>query len=121
MNKKNSTVSEGAIGRRSFTMRLGIASAAAALPAGALLTSQTRANAFDIVRSNSRLSEGDAAILRFLAAAELIEADLWTQPFTASIVITTGRARIRLATFSHRWPRATLINEMDFEGFMFPP
>ena len=79
MNKKNNTVSEGAIGRRSFMKRLGMAGAAATLPVGALLTSQTRANAFDIGRSNGRLSEGDAAILRFLAAAELIEADLWTQ------------------------------------------
>ena len=79
MNKKNNTVSEGAIGRRSFMKRLGMAGAAATLPVGALLTSQTRANAFDIGRSNGRLSEGDAAILRFLAAAELIEADLWIQ------------------------------------------
>ena len=79
MNKKNNTMSEGAIGRRSFMKRLGMAGAAATLPVGALLTSQTRANAFDMGRSNGRLSEGDAAILRFLAAAELIEADLWIQ------------------------------------------
>src|SRR5580658_2416169 len=68
-------IPEGTIGRRSFMKRLGIAGAAAALPAGALLTSQTRASA----AGNSNLSAGDAAILRFLAAAELIEADLWTQ------------------------------------------
>ena len=55
--------------------RLGMAGAAA-LPVGALLSSQTRARAQIF---GSRLSEGDAAILRFLAAAELIEADLWTQ------------------------------------------
>src|SRR5271170_704516 len=79
MDKKNNAVSDGAIGRRSFMKRMGMAGAAAALPIGTLLTSRTRANAFDIVRSNGRLSEGDAAILRFLAAAELIEADLWTQ------------------------------------------
>jgi hypothetical protein len=42
------------------------------------LSSQTRASAAGY-RSGSRLSEGDAAILRFLAAAELIESDLWTQ------------------------------------------
>ncbi|MGC9943545.1 MAG: hypothetical protein ABSE48_17090 [Verrucomicrobiota bacterium] len=59
--------------------RLGMAGAAAALPVGTLLTSQTRASADGTERSNARLSEGDAAILRFLAAAELIEADLWTQ------------------------------------------
>jgi len=58
--------------------RLGMAGAAAALPVGTLLTSQTRAGAAGYSRS-PRLSEGDAAILRFLAAAELIESDLWTQ------------------------------------------
>jgi len=77
-NQFNSVLN-GAIGRRSFMKRLGMAGAATALPAGVLLTSQTRANANDIVRSSGRLSRGDAAILRFLAAAELIEADLWTQ------------------------------------------
>lgn len=53
--------------------RLGIAGAA--LPAGALLTSKTRARAED----SGRLTEGDAAILRFLAAAEILETDLWQQ------------------------------------------
>jgi hypothetical protein len=71
-------MSEGAFGRRSFMKRLGMAAAAAALPVGTLLTSQTRASAAGYSRG-PRLSEGDAAILRFLAAAELIEADLWTQ------------------------------------------
>jgi hypothetical protein len=78
-NNKSSITSKGAMGRRSFMKRLGIAGAAATLPVGTLFTGQTRANAFEIVRSNGRLSAGDAAILRFLAAAELIEADLWTQ------------------------------------------
>jgi hypothetical protein len=72
---KNNIMSKGTIGRRSFLKRLGMAGAAA-LPVGALLTSQTRASAAGFGPS---LSRGDAAILRFLAAAELIEADLWTQ------------------------------------------
>jgi hypothetical protein len=62
--------------------RLGMVGAAAALPVGALLTSQRRASAGGIVVGNTineNLSRGDAAILRFLAAAELIESDLWTQ------------------------------------------
>jgi hypothetical protein len=63
------------IGRRSFMKRLGLAAGAAALPAGGLLSSQTsaRAQGFDF------LPRGDEAILRFLSAAEQIEADLWTQ------------------------------------------
>jgi len=40
-----------------------------------LLANGTSARA----QERGRLSEGDTAILRFLAAAELIEADLWTQ------------------------------------------
>ena len=76
MENKNNIMSEGAIGRRSFIKRLGMAGATAALPVGALLTSQTNARAGIF---GGRLSAGDAAILRFLAAAELIEADLWTQ------------------------------------------
>ena len=66
----------GTIGRRSFIKRLGLAGAAA-LPVGTLLTNQTRANSGGFFSPG--LSPGDAAILRFLAAAELIEADLWTQ------------------------------------------
>ena len=76
MENQNNTISEGTIGRRSFIKRLGIAGATAALPVGALLSSQTSARAGIF---GSRLSAGDAAILRFLAAAELIEADLWIQ------------------------------------------
>jgi hypothetical protein len=71
-------ISEGAIARRSFMKRLGMVGAAATLPIGGLLTSPTRASAAGCV-SGPSLTEGDAAILRFLAAAELIEADLWTQ------------------------------------------
>jgi hypothetical protein len=74
MNEK--IMSDGTIGRRSFMKHLGMAGVAAALPVGSLLTSPMRANASSI---NGKLSVGDAAILRFLAAAELIEADLWTQ------------------------------------------
>jgi hypothetical protein len=76
MKNKNNIISEGAIGRRSFIKRLGMAGATTALPVGALLSSQTSARAGIF---GNRLSPGDAAILRFLAAAELIEADLWTQ------------------------------------------
>src|SRR5579859_4942777 len=61
------------LGRRSFMKRLGVAGAA--LPAGALLTSKTRARA----EGSGRITDGDAAILRFLAAAEILETDLWQQ------------------------------------------
>lgn len=63
------------IGRRSFMKRIGLAGTAA-LPVSALLTSPARARdqGFD-----SRLTRGDVAILKFLAAAEILESDLWQQ------------------------------------------
>lgn len=58
--------------RRSFLKGLGVASAA--ISAAPLLTIAAKAEE----RSGS-LTKGDAAILRFLAAAEIIESDLWLQ------------------------------------------
>ena len=60
------------IGRRSFMRSLGAASSML-LPATAF--SSAAAGSGD----GSRLNRGDVAILRFLAAAELIETDLWQQ------------------------------------------
>ena len=65
---------QSVVKRRSFLKSVGIAGAA--LSAGALLG--TRANA-QVARNTGKLSKGDAALLRFAAAAELIEADLWQQ------------------------------------------
>jgi hypothetical protein len=56
--------------------RVGLAGLA--IPIGASLTGGMTAVAQEF-GFGSRLRESDAAILRFLAAAELIEADLWTQ------------------------------------------
>src|SRR6267154_25067 len=65
---------QGVVKRRSFLKGLGIAGAT--LSAGALLGTESKAQS---TRSTGRLSRGDAALLRFAAAAELIEADLWQQ------------------------------------------
>jgi hypothetical protein len=62
----------GVAGRRSFLKGVGLAGVAA-LPGSALLASTAAAKA------SSSITKGDVAILRFLAAAELIEADLWQQ------------------------------------------
>src|SRR6267378_7033032 len=65
---------QGVVKRRSFLKGLGIAGAT--LSAGAVLGSEGNAQA---TRSPGKLFKGDAALLRFAAAAELIEADLWQQ------------------------------------------
>ncbi len=62
--------------RRSF-LRGSLASGAAIVGGAALGTVTTRAQ--DVDENSTVPTKGDIAILRFLAAAELIEADLWTQ------------------------------------------
>jgi len=64
---------EDVVKRRSFLK--GISIAGATLAAGAMLG---KLNA-QTTHSLRHLSKGDAALLRFAAAAELIEADLWQQ------------------------------------------
>jgi len=59
--------------RRSFLLKGGAAVGAASLGAGGLLLEPSEALA------KGGLTKGDAAILRFLAAAEIIETDLWQQ------------------------------------------
>jgi hypothetical protein len=63
------------LGRRSFVKGLGFAGAAL-LPAGGLLMSAGSAFAKE---RKGPVTRGDVNILRFLAAAELIETDLWQQ------------------------------------------
>ena len=59
--------------RRSFLKGIGIAGAA--VSAGTLLTTEL----FGAEERSGSLTAGDAAILRFLAAAEILESDLWLQ------------------------------------------
>ncbi len=77
-----------AVGRRSFLKGLGMAGATL-LPASALAMSMSEGTPqqADLMdkggarkeKKNGRLTKGDAAILRFLAAAEILETDLWQQ------------------------------------------
>ena len=62
--------------RRSFLRRLALGAVAAA-PGAGLLSSASKA--FAAPTPSSGLSSGDTAILQFLAAAEIIETDLWQQ------------------------------------------
>jgi hypothetical protein len=68
----------GIIGRRSFLKGLGMAGAAL-LPASALSMTEAKADHKEDKDGRRRLTKGDAAILRFLAAAEILETDLWQQ------------------------------------------
>jgi len=71
--------------RRSFLKRLSLGGTAL-LPAAAWIAGGTAANARGVGAGKGRddefrgpLTRGDAAILRFLAAAEILETDLWQQ------------------------------------------
>src|SRR4029077_18977387 len=79
--------------RRSFLRRMGLGAVALA-PGAVLLNSASKA-----FGANHGLTEGDAAILRFLAAAEILESDLWEQywelggvPFGESVQTPRGES-----------------------------
>ena len=62
------------VNRRSF-MKSGLLAGGAAAVGAGVLAKGTSARA----QESGYLCNGDVAILRFLAAAEMIESDLWTQ------------------------------------------
>jgi hypothetical protein len=65
-------LSRGIVNRRSF-MRNGALAGAAAVGAGLM------AKSYAMETNASTITKGDIDILRFLAAAEILETDLWTQ------------------------------------------
>ena len=69
------TPSAGRSNRRSFLKKTAIAGAAASVGAG-ILSKSVPAFAKN---GHGSISKGDAAILRFVAAAEIIESDIWLQ------------------------------------------
>ena len=70
---------KSSINRRSF-MRKGLTAAGAATLGAGLLTHSSSALGQEGPEEHSgRLTKGDAAILRFLAAAEILETDFWVQ------------------------------------------
>ncbi len=72
--------SKGAINRRSF-MKKGLATAGATTLGAGMLVNGASIFALhsEAEEASGSLTPGDAAILRFLAAVEIIESDLWVQ------------------------------------------
>src|SRR5882672_7712884 len=64
--------------RRSFLMK-GVLAAGAATAGAGLLATRLSAVSHGPEEKSGRLTPGDASILRFLAAAEILETDLWQQ------------------------------------------
>src|SRR5579864_9135928 len=69
---------KGAINRRSF-VKNGLTAAGVATVGSGLLVNGTSALAEGSEKHSGRLSSGDAALLRFAAAAEILETDFWVQ------------------------------------------
>jgi len=74
--KQGTEVREGVVNRRSFLKKSMFVGAAATAGAGILGSGLP---AFARETSNASITKGDIDILRFLAAAEIIETDLWEQ------------------------------------------
>jgi len=100
------------LGRRSFMKRLGFGGVSL-LPLGGLLASGANATADSERSFGGRLSEGDVAILRFLAAAEILESDLWQQ-YTE---ISLGNASFQLALTALDGDMPTYVNQNTRDEF----
>jgi hypothetical protein len=104
-----STISkQGPVNRRSL-LKGGLLAGGAALGAG-LLGKGTSAFAQD---DRQRLNSGDVAILRFLAAAELIESDLWTQYAELGGIGKNPPVEVEPSTLN---PYQTALSNLDGDG-----
>jgi hypothetical protein len=93
-SSQSSSESRGKNGlqRRSFLKGIGMAGAA--LTGGSLLAAATKTT----TQTTGIITSGDVAILRFVAAAELIEADLWQQ-YAELGGLTPGQLPVETAPF----------------------
>jgi hypothetical protein len=93
--------------RRAF-MKLGLAVGGAAIGSHLLAESVP-------TLAGSPLSSGDAAILKFLAAAELIEADLWQQ-YAELGGLTPGQLPVETAPFTPMNSYQAALMNLDSDG-----
>jgi|ERR1700677_2520339 hypothetical protein len=110
--KQLAEVSERASNRRSFLKNSMVAGAVATVGAGILGNGLP---AFAAETGSSKLNKGDIAILRFLAAAELIEADLWTQ-YSELGGLTPGQLPVETAPFKPMNTFQAALMKLDSDG-----
>jgi len=115
---------ERAADRRSFLKNSMVAGAVATVGAGILGHALP---AFASETSNAAITKGDIAILRFLAAAELIESDLWTQyaelggigknpPIEVDMGQTLNPYQVALSNLDPDGPQYIASNTLDEES-----
>jgi hypothetical protein len=88
---RSGSPTETGVKRRSFLKGMGIAGVA--LTGGSLLAAASEAS-----QTKDVITSGDVALLRFVAAAELIEADLWQQ-YAELGGLTPGQLPVETAPF----------------------
>src|SRR5580658_5774873 len=94
--------------RRSFLKGMGVAGAA--LTGGSLL-----AAASEVSQTKGIITSGDVALLRFVAAAELIEADLWQQ-YAELGGLTPGQLPVETASFTPMNTYQAAFMNLDSDG-----
>src|SRR5580658_5886768 len=94
--------------RRSFLKGMGVAGAA--LTGGSLL-----AAASEVSQTKGIITSGDVALLRFVAAAELIEADLWQQ-YAELGGLTPGQLPVETAPFTPMNNYQAAFMNLDSDG-----
>jgi Ferritin-like domain len=115
MEKPVSTIKRP-VDRRSFMKNGLLAGGVTAVGAG-LLANGSTVSAHDRDRdgdgNRGRLPEGDIAILRFLAAAELIESDLWTQYAELGGIGNNPPVEVKAVALT---PYQTALSNLDTDG-----
>jgi hypothetical protein len=113
MNMKKVVVNnmKSSVDRRSF-LKGGLLAGGAAVGAG-LLANGTLARAQASTQESGALNAGDIAILRFLAAAELIESDLWTQYAELGGIGTNPPVEVAPTTLN---PYQVALSNLDSDG-----
>jgi hypothetical protein len=125
--ERNAMTSTGNVMNRSFNRRSFMQKgslAAGAVTVGSMLGAGERSA---LALDRERLTKGDAAILRFLAAAELLESDLWTQyaelggignnpPIEIDPTQTLNNYQIALSNLDPDGPQYIASNTLDEES-----
>jgi hypothetical protein len=100
--------SKNSVKRRSFLKGMGIAGAA--LTGGSLLAAASEAS-----QTKGIITSGDVALLRFVAAAELIETDLWIQ-YAELGGLTPGQLPVETAPFKPMNSYQAAFMNLDSDG-----
>jgi hypothetical protein len=90
--------------RRAFLKRSAVTAGASTLGAGLFERSFFAFGQEGPEEKSGKLTSGDAALLRFAAAAEILETDFWVQYNELEVSLTRAKSREAAATPHTPWP-----------------